>query len=45
MPTGYAEDGSSTVVELDHLPDRSWQRRAELEARVLASLAQAETDV
>jgi len=27
------------VIELDHLPDGSWQRRAELEARVLATLA------
>jgi DNA topoisomerase IB len=32
-------------IELDHLPDGSWQRRAELEARVLATLAQAETDI
>jgi DNA topoisomerase IB len=27
-------------IELDHLPDGSWQRRAELEARVLTTLAQ-----
>jgi DNA topoisomerase IB len=26
------------LIELDHLPDGSWQRRAELEARVLATL-------
>jgi DNA topoisomerase-1 len=32
-------------IELDHLPDGSWQRRAELEARVLTTLAQAEIDV
>lgn len=29
------------VIELDHLPDGSWQRRAELETRVLATLAQS----
>jgi len=33
------------AIELDHLPDGAWQRRAELEARVLATLAQAKTDV
>jgi DNA topoisomerase I len=32
-------------IELDHLPDGSWQRRAELEARVLETLTQAKTDV
>jgi DNA topoisomerase I len=29
------------VIELDDLPDDAWQRRAELEARVLAALARA----
>jgi len=28
-------------IELDHLPDGSWQRRAELEARVLTSLKES----
>ena len=28
-------------IELDHLPDGSWQRRAELEARVLAALTRS----
>ena len=35
---------SGHSIELDHLPDGSWQRRAELEARVLATLTQAQTD-
>lgn len=32
---------SGHPIELDDLPDGSWQRRAELEARVLATLAQS----
>jgi hypothetical protein len=30
-----------SAIDLDRLPDGSWQRRAELEARVLATLAGA----
>src|SRR5262249_12935429 len=33
------------ALELDDLPDDAWPRRAELEARVLAALAQAESDL
>jgi DNA topoisomerase IB len=40
-PRIFSLYAAGSVIDLDRLPDGSWQRRAELEARVLATLAGA----
>ncbi len=40
-PRIFSLYAAGQAIELDHLPDGSWPRRAELEARVLATLAQS----